>query len=432
MTSLVIQSKFHPRPYQLPILKALNNGFHKAVWCCHRRAGKDITIFNWCIEKLISETCTCYYIMPTYAQAKKVIWDATTNDGMRILDFIPPEIIAQKNQQEMKIRFSNGSLLQLIGSDNIDALMGTNPKIVIFSEYALQTSDAWDFIRPIIKVNNGYAIFIGTPRGRNHFYDLYEMAKTQPDWFVQKLTYKDTCFITEEDIQKEIAEGMSQELAEQEYSCSFDRGVDGAYYAKLISKMIDDNRILPLTYDPYKLVHTSFDLGWDDSTSIIFFQIDGERIKIIDHEEHSSKTLHWYKQLLTQKGYQYGTHLFPHDVEHVDGLSTGLTRKEILEDLQISVTVVPRSFIVDGIEAVKVLLSSRIMINSSCKTLIKSLENYHREWDNNKKVYHNKPRHDQWSHSCDSIRYLAEGLRFIQNARGTDDDIKAINSYWGN
>jgi len=371
--------------------------------------------------------------MPTYSQAKKVIWDSTTNDGFRILDYIPQEYIAQKNQQEMKIRLTNGSLFQLIGSDNIDSLMGTNPKIVVFSEYALQTPDAWDFIRPILKINGGVAIFISTPRGRNHFYDLYQMANTQPDWWAQTLTYKDTGILTDEDVKKEIQEGMSEELAQQEYGCSFDRGVDGAFYAKLITKMRNEERIIPLNYDPYKLVHVSFDLGWDDSTAIIFFQIDGDQIKIIDCEEHSNKTLHWYKDLLTNKGYKYGTYLFPHDVEHVDGLSTGLTRREILEDMQIPVTVVPRSFIVDGIEAVKVLLSSRIIINSSkCMPLIKSVENYHREYDEHKKVYKEKPCHDWSSHYNDSLRYLAEGLRFVkQTKKGGDDDIKAINAYWG-
>lgn len=431
--TLTLQSKYYPRTYQLPILQALNNGIKRAVWCCHRRAGKDITIFNWCIEQLIrTPGTTCFYVMPTYSQAKKVIWDASTNDGMRILDFIPTEFIAQKNQQEMKIRFINGSLFQLIGSDNIDSLMGTNPKIVVFSEYALQTSEAWDFLRPILKVNGGVAIFISTPRGRNHFFELFEMGKTQPDWYVEKLSYKDTGILNDEDIAEEIAQGMSQELAEQEYGCSFDRGIDGAFYAKLLTRMRDEERILPIAYDPYKLVHTSWDLGWDDSTAVIFFQLDGDKIKIIDCEEHSNKTLHWYKELLIKKGYKYGSYLFPHDVEHVDGLSTGLTRKELLQDMQIPVTTVPRSFIVDGIEAVKVLLSSRILINDKCFSLIKSLENYHREWDEKRKVYSNKPNHNWASHCCDAMRYLAEGLKLIDSNKGSvDNDLKAIKAYWG-
>jgi hypothetical protein len=372
--------------------------------------------------------------MPTYSQAKKVIWDASTNDGFRILDFIPEQVIAQKNQQEMKIRFTNGSLFQLIGSDNIDSLMGTNPKICVFSEYALQTPDAWDFIRPILKVNGGTAIFISTPRGRNHFFDLFEMAKTQPDWFVEKLTYKDTGVLTDEDIKKEIAEGMSEELAQQEYLCSWDRGIDGAIYARLINKMRMEDRIGEFRYDPYKLVNCSWDLGWSDMTAIIFFQMDGEKIKIIDYEEHSNKTLNWYQGMLQDKGYRYGTHLFPHDVAQVDGLSTGLTRQEILEDLQIPVTKVPRSFIVDGIEAVRAILSSRVYIDEKkCLNLLKSLENYHREYDDRKKIYKDKPCHDNWSHGCDSFRYLAEGLKFVQSGKSSpDDEIKAINAYWGN
>lgn len=377
--------------------------------------------------------CTCFYVMPTYSQAKKVIWDSTTNDGKRILDFIPDDLVAQKNQQEMKIRLINGSLIQLIGSDNINSLMGTNPKVVVFSEYALQTTDAWDFIRPILKVNKGTAIFISTPRGRNHFFDLFNMANTQPDWFVEKLTYKDTGVLTDEDIQKEIAEGMSEELALQEYSCSFDRGIDGAFYAKLVNKMREEERITDLNYDPYKLVHTSWDLGWDDCTSLIFFQISGDKIKIIDAEEHNNKTLNWYKGLLSEKGYRYGVHLFPHDVEHVDGLSTGLTRKELFEDMQIPVTVVPRSFIVDGIEAVRALLSSRVYIDPvKCSGLLKSMENYHREWDDKRKVYKDKPAHDWSSHYCDSLRYLAEGLNLVTTDMSSANEVNAINAYWGN
>ena len=434
MTDIELPHKFVARPYQLPVLKALDSGTKRVVLSWHRRSGKDVTIFNWCIKSVMKQVCTCFYIMPTYSQAKKVIWDSTTNDGLRILDFIPEQLIAQKNQQEMKIRFINGSLLQLIGSDNIDSLMGTNPKIVVFSEAALQTPDAWDFIRPILKINGGTAIFISTPRGRNHFYDLFRMAEVQHDWWVQKLTYKDTGILTDEDIKKEIAEGMSEELAEQEYNCSFDRGVDGAFYAKLITKMRNEDRILPIPYDPYKLVHCSFDLGWDDSTAIIFFQLDGQMIKIIDVEEHSNKTLAWYKSLLMDKGYRYGTYLFPHDVAQVDGLFTGLTRQELLEDMQIPVTVVPKSFVVDGIEAARALLSSRIMINSDkCMHLVKCLENYHRDWDEKKKIYQNKPCHDWSSHCCDAIRYMSEGMKLIQSVRPTgEDEIKAINRYFGN
>lgn len=371
-------------------------------------------------------------MLPTYSQAKKVIWDAINIDGFRIIDYIPKEIIAAMNGQEMKIRFTNGSLFQLIGSDNIDSLMGTNPKIVVFSEYALQDPKAWDYIRPILRVNKGVAIFISTPRGRNHFWELFRKAKETEDWFCQKLTIEDTGVLDESDMTKERAEGMSEELVLQEYYCSFDRGIEGSYYAKLMNKMVEQERICHINYDPYKLVHCSFDLGWDDSTAVIFFQISGDNIKIIDCEEKSSTTLAEWKKILMDRGYKYGYYLFPHDVEQIDGLGSGCTRREILEDLQIPVTTVPKALIADGIESVKALLSSRLMINSSkCRALINSMENYHRDWDDKHKVYSNKPRHDWSSHYCDSLRYLAQGIPLISSSGTLENDYKAVRAYFG-
>lgn len=428
-----MDAPFQPRSYQIPVIKALNSGIKRVVWCAHRRSGKDLTILNWCLLPLCEEICTCYYVFPSYAQAKKAIWDGITSEGRRIIDFIPRELIAQKNSQEMKIRFVNGSLLQLIGSDNIDSLMGTNPKIVVFSEYALQDPQAWDYIRPILRINGGYAIFISTPRGRNHFYDMYQTAERTEGWFSQKLTINDTKVLTTEDIQKEREEGMSEELIQQEYYCSFDRGVEGSYYAPTILKMRKEDRITPINYDPYKLVHVAYDLGWDDSTAMIFFQISGDLVKVIDCEEFSNKTLADMASILRAKPYKYGTHLFPHDVETTDGLSTGCTRRELLENLDIQVTTVKKGLIADGIESVRALMISRMMIDSNrCDKLVKSLEHYHREWDEKHKVYSNKPRHDWASHYADAMRYLAVGLIQVPSAnRSLSDDTKALKGYWG-
>ena len=154
-------NKFQPRSYQLPILDAIENkGYKRVVAILPRRAGKDFTAFNLAIRQCLNKVCVVYYIFPTYSQAKKVIWDSVTNDGKRFLDLIPDELVTSKNGQEMKIRFANGSLLQLVGSDNINSLMGTNPYGVIFSEYALQDPRAYQFIRPILAANDGWALFI--------------------------------------------------------------------------------------------------------------------------------------------------------------------------------------------------------------------------------------------------------------------------------
>lgn len=425
--------QFEPRDYQIPVLRELERGKKRIVLTWHRRSGKDFTILNWCVKQLYINTQTCFYIMPSYAQAKKVIWDAIDNDGKRLIDCIPKNIIAQKNNQEMKVRFTNGSLLQLIGSDNIDSLMGTNPRIVVFSEYALQDPQAWDYIRPILKVNKGTAIFISTPRGRNHFYDLYRSAERNPEWFRQKLSIEDTGVLTKQDVEQEMNEGMSEELALQEYYCSFDRGVEGSFYSQILQRIMDRGKICKLEYDPYKLVHTSWDLGWNDATAVIFFQLVNDQIHIIDSEETTKTTLAGWKAVLDDKKYKYGTHLFPHDVEQIDGLSTGATRREILEELGISVTTVPKLLLSDGITATQAMLESRVTINDNkCQGLLKSLDHYHREWDDVRKAYANKPVHDWSSHYADAIRYLASGLSKIQgNTKSSDSDYKALKSYWG-
>ena len=432
-TLLPIPHNFTPREYQLPVWAALENGIKRVVLTWHRRSGKDFTILNWCVKRLYMEVCTCFYIMPSYAQAKKVIWDAIDNDGRRLLDCIPPQIIAQKNNQEMKVRFRNGSLLQLIGSDNIDSLMGTNPRIVVFSEYALQDPAAWDYIRPILKVNKGVAIFISTPRGRNHFYDLYKGAERNQEWFRQKLSIEDTEVLTAEDVKQEMADGMSEELALQEYYCSFDRGVEGSFYSQILARIADRGKVCQLEYDPYKLVHTAWDLGWNDATAIIFFQIVDDQVRIIDCEESGRVTLEGWKKVLDDRKYKYGTHLFPHDVEHVDGLHTGATRRELLEELGISVTNVPKTALSDGITATQALLESRVMINNKkCEQLLKCLDHYHREWDDVRKAYANKPVHDWSSHFCDALRYLACGLSKVQGAsKSSDSDYKALQAFWG-
>lgn len=157
----IVLNKFKPRDYQLPILDAIENKRYKRVMAIMpRRAGKDLTAFNLCIRECIRKQCVIYYIFPTFAQARRVIWDSILTSGERFLDFVPKGVIEATNAQEMKIRFKNGSLFQLVGSDNFDSLMGTNPQGIVFSEYALQDPRAYQFMRPILAANNGWALFI--------------------------------------------------------------------------------------------------------------------------------------------------------------------------------------------------------------------------------------------------------------------------------
>jgi len=404
-------NKFLPRQYQLPILDAIENkGYKRVLAILPRRAGKDITAFNLCIRQCLRKICVVYYIFPTYSQAKKVIWDSITNTGERILDFIPPELVESKNSQEMKIRFTNGSLLQLVGSDNYDTLMGTNPQGVVFSEYALQDPRAYQYIRPILTANDGWALFISTPRGKNHLWELLQIARESPDWFAYKLSVEDTNHIPMEEIERERREGlMSDDLIMQEYFCSFEMGVEGAYYAKYLDRMRLDGRIGQVPWENGFKVHTAWDLGVRDSTTIIFFQVIGQTVRLIDCYENNKEGLEHYVKILESKPYSYGKHIAPHDIK-VKEWGSGITRLEKARQLGVNFTTANDVSIVDGIEAVRTTLSKVWIDDIKCKELIKALENYRQEYDVKRKVYKNHPLHDFSSHFADSMRYLAVSL----------------------
>jgi phage terminase large subunit len=404
-------NKFIPRPYQLPILDAIENkGYKRVLAIMPRRAGKDLTAFNLCIRQCIRKPCVIYYIFPTYAQGKKVIWDSVTNSGDRILDYIPDSLVDSKNSQEMKIRFKNGSLLQIVGSDNYDSLMGTNPQGVVFSEYALQDPRAYQYIRPILAANDGWALFITTPRGKNHAYEMYQIAQNSSNWFSMKLTLDDTQHIPMKEIERERAEGiMSEDLIQQEYYTSFDMGVEGAYYAKYMDKMRVDGRIGNVPWEPSFQVNTAWDLGVRDSTTIIFWQTVGTTIRIIDCYENSKEGLDHYAKVLESKPYVYNRHIAPHDIA-VRELGSGMTRIEKARQLGIRFTVADNISIVDGIEAVRSTLNRIWIDQSKCVPLIKALENYRQEYDVKNRVYKSQPLHNFASHFADSMRYLCVTL----------------------
>ncbi len=405
-----MQLEFQPRPYQIPFIKALNSGTKRAVWCVHRRGGKDVTAFNWCIfQLLLNPGWTAFHILPTYSQAKKVIWDSSTNDGKRILDYIPKELIESKNGQEMKIRFTNGSMFQLIGSDNIDSLVGSNPKIIIFSEYAIQSPAAWAYLSPILEVNGGFAIFISTPRGKNHFYELVKAARINKKWFCEVLSVKDTGVLNDEQVlQIQTDNGFSDEHMQQEYYCSFDRGVEGSYYGKSIAKAYQEKRICNVPYEPRSPVNTAWDLGVADSTSIVFWQEIGGELRIIDYYENHGEGVAHYAKLMQSKPYVYGNHYFPHDGA-TRSLESARTPQELYYEQGMKVNVLPRmQEIQTGIEDVRPMLAIAYIDEQKCKHLIKCLENYHKRYNEKTESYSDTPMHDYTSHCADAIRYMAQ------------------------
>lgn len=408
---------FTPRTYQEDLLRALDNGFSRAITVWHRRAGKDKTLFNILIKKAFERVGTYYYFFPEFSQGRRVIWDGIDNDGFKFLDHIPKKLIKQAHKTDMKIELVNGSIIQIIGTDKFDKVRGSNPVGCVFSEFAFQNPAAWDVVRPILRLNGGWAVFNSTPFGKNHFYDLYEMAKGNDEWFTDLVTVEDSLdksgkrYVPEAWIQQDRDEGYSEEMIQQEYYCDFTANSQGFYYLKLMEEAREAGRISGVPYYADAPVDTWWDIGVGDSTAIWFTQIIGKEVHVIDFYQSNSIGVGEYAKYLTSLPYVYGTHHFPHDMINTE-FGTGKSRMEIAENLfgAKHVDILPKLGIEDGISASRVLIPRCYFDEEKCAEGIKALLNYHRQWDSNAQEFKNQPVHDWSSHPADAFRYLAVGL----------------------
>lgn len=402
---------FTPREYQLPFFKAMDSGFKRAVLLWSRRTGKDKTCFNYMVKESFRRVGTYYYFFPTYNQGRKALWDAIDKDGFKVLGHIPKELIVGKpNQTDMKVNLKNGSVIQVVGSDNIDSIVGTNPVGCVFSEYPLQDPRGWDFVSPILRENGGWAVFDFTPRGRNHGFRLFEMAKNNPDWFCQKLTVDDTHghggTMGPAEIDAERRSGMDEDLIQQEYYCSFDAAVPGAYYGEQMRLAQKDGRITKVPYDPMLPVNTYWDLGIGDSTAIWFEQTLRNEIRMIDYYQNSGVGLDHYVKTLREKPYNYGSHFAPHDAEARE-LGTGKSVTEIARELGLDFQIVPRLSVDDGINAARLVFSRVWFDENKCRKGLDCLSFYHKDYDDKAETFRLKPVHDWSSHGADAFRYFA-------------------------
>jgi hypothetical protein len=349
-------------------------------------------------------------------------------DGTKFLDFVPKEIISKINNQEMKLTLVNGSVIQVVGSDNYNAIMGTNPIGCLFSEYSLQNPNAWQYIRPILDANGGWAVFVFTPRGSNHAKDLYDMALHNPKWFCQKLTNKETHTFTDEQVEEMRKEGMTEDMIQQEVFCSFTLGIDGSYYANYLTELWDNKQIGIVPWDRTQKVYTSWDIGIGDMCSILFWQVCGKEIHFIDYFENHGKGMPYYADVIKDKPYNYGSHFAPHDIAARE-FGSGNARKDVASDLGIDFTVLNtlKWRIEDGIELVRGMFPRFWVDHGKCNHVIKSLENYRKEYDQVRCVYKNRPLHDKYSHCCDSIRYACIAINdHLQHRQSNDRQIDAI------
>lgn len=421
-----LPNNWSPRPHQIPFFKAMDNGVKRACLVWHRRAGKDSSVLNYTSKAMFERVGNYWHLFPKQTQARKAIWNGIDGEGRKILKQVfPDQIRKRESQQEMMIETVNGSTWQLCGSDNYDSLVGSNPVGVVFSEWSLCDPKAWDYIRPMLAENGGWAVFIYTARGKNHGFMLHNMAKKNPQWYCELLTVNDTKradgspVISQAIIDEEIAEGMTEDMIKQEYYCSFEAAIQGAIYGKEMSRAYEDKRIGGVPVEPGLQVHTAWDLGVSDAMVIWFFQAVGKEIRLIHYYENHNYGMEHYINYLhdfkSKHGIQYGEHLAPHDIE-VRELMTGKSRKDSAREMGLTFRTVERcKSKAEGHQAVRRIFP-RLWINeSSCEVGVACLSEYQYEWDDKTKMFKDNPCHNWASHGADGLQTLALGWRDRMN-----------------
>ena len=411
----VLPYNFQPRDYQLPFLKAIDNGCKRLLKVWHRRSGKEKTDVNATVKETQKFKGIYYYIFPELNQGRKVLWDGVDKDGFPFIQHFPYEIRAgEPNNTEMKIKLKNGSLWQIVGGDRFNSVMGTNPRGIVFSEYSLQSPQAWGYFRPILAENGGWAVFNFTPRGENHAFDLFNLAKANPkEWFCDLRRASDTKAIPQEVLDRERAEIIklygNDALYRQEYECDFSVPIVGAYYSAQIMRAYEHNRITVVPYEPRLPVFTYWDLGVDDTTVIWFAQKSGGQVRLIDYYENREQGLPHYVKVLKEKPYIYARHVAPHDIK-VREWGGGISRIETAKSLGIEFDIAPSPqeiSVEDGIDAARALLERSWFDSEKCADGINALKNYRKIWDDDKKCYLDRPYHDWSSNGADAFRTMA-------------------------
>ena len=419
-----------PRDYQREVWKYLEHGGRRANLIWHRRAGKDDLALHWTAVAAMTRPGVYWHLLPQAEQGRKAIWRAVdAHQGKRRIDLaFPLEIRKQTRDVEMNIEFINGSIWQLVGSDNFNTLVGSPPIGIVFSEWALADPRAWSFLSPILEENDGWAIFVTTPRGPNHAKKLFDYARTSHDWFAQKLTADATSVFSPEQLDhiRDDLRGLhgptdGEAIFNQEYFCSFEATVIGSYYGSIIEQLERDGRICDVPYDSNVPVTTAWDLGIGDSTAIWFLQEIGREVHCIDYYEASGMDLGHYVRELIRRDYVYDKHILPHDAAARE-LGTGISRVEILENLGLrsghlgTIHIAQRQRIEDGIQAVRMLLPKCWFDADRCSRAVELLKLYRSDFDLKHGVMRPRPVHDFTSHCADAFRTAAIGSSFVGTA----------------
>ena len=400
MTAIVIP--YCPRPQ----FQAYHDRTQR--WAClvaHRRAGKTVA----CVNDLIYRALTLdkphgryAYVAPYLGQGKEVAWE--------YLQRFSRPIAKDINIAELRVILNNGSSIRIHGADNPDRLRGSYLDGVILDEFADFRPGVWgEVVRPMLADRQGWATFIGTPKGKNEFYERYEQAVADRNWFTARLLASETAILPEVELAA-ARKDMTPEQYAQEFECSFQAAITGAYFALEMAQAEQEGRITNVAYDDRIPVHTAWDLGIGDATSIWFWQVAGKEIRIIDWHEDHGRSLSHYADVLHSRGYRYGDDWVPHDAR-VRELGTGRTRVETLASLRRKPRLVPDHRVMDGINAARLTLDRVWFDADRCARGIEALKQYRADFDEKARTFRDAPRHDWTSHSADAFRYLCMAWR---------------------
>lgn len=382
-----------------------------AIIVAHRRFGKTVAAINDLIRACFSvekKDVRVAYIAPYLSQAKAVAWDY----ALEYTKDIPDRKI---NNSELRIDFSNGSRFRLYGADNYNAMRGLYFDAIVCDEMADFPASAWPTVlRPSIADRHGSCTFISTPKGKNEFWELWHDAQDNPNWFTAMHKASETNILDKAEL-NEAKLTMGEDRYEQEFECSFEAAIQGAYYAVEMKNATNEGRVTNVPYDPAMSVITAWDLGIGDSTAIWFCQfLGGGEVRVIDYYENSGVGLDHYAKVLLDKEYHYEQHILPHDVQ-VKELGTGKSRLEVLDALGIrNVEIAPKLSVEDGIQAARTMIPRCYFDENKCNRGIEALRQYRRDFDEKNKTWRGRPLHDWTSHGADAWRYMAVGYSPIQ------------------
>lgn len=439
MPTIQLPHKWRPRPYQKPCWEYLERGGLRADVAWHRRAGKDDVALNRAAVAAFERVGVYWHMLPEAAQARKAIWDAINpHTGLRRIDeAFPKELRATTRDTDMFIRFVNGSTWQVVGSDNYDSLVGSPPIGVVFSEWSLAKPNAWSYLRPILAENGGWALFIWTPRGRNHATRSFEARERNAGWFTQRLPATQTTVFSAEQLANERQELIDEEGSEeegdaryrQEYLVDFNAAVPGSYFGAQISRAQDEGRIGDFPHDPALPVRTAWDIGVDDYTAIWFIQENGQEARAIDYFETAGEGAEAIVTAalpelipdeaerkdaiaaLNRAAYRYEQHHLPHDVMVREWGAGAKTRFQTLTQLGVKpIRVGAAMDPAERINASRRLFPAMSFDSVRCAAGIDRLRNYRKRWNRALAVY-TGPLHDENSHGADAFGEFAVNSR---------------------